>query len=163
MIAVLFVFLGDVACSVIVALVIRLALLFAISVLYFRGMSANLLSIGAVDFGIIVDSSVIIVETVYRKVTAADADPTASLIDRISDATRGVERPILYSTIIIVCAFIPLFTMDGSRRSAVRPHGATYAFSILGALLTAVTLARCCARFSFATKWPSMKPASTGS
>ncbi|MBL8826255.1 MAG: efflux RND transporter permease subunit, partial [Planctomycetaceae bacterium] len=151
-IAVLFVFLGDIACAMIVALVIPLALLFAISVLYFRGMSANLLSIGAVDFGIIVDSSVIIAETVYRKVTAADADPTASLIDRISDATRGVERPILYSTIIIVCAFIPLFTMTGPAGALFGPMAATYAFSILGALLTAVTLAPVLCSFFFRNK-----------
>ena len=88
-IAVLFIFLGDLASAGIVALVIPLALLFSISVLYVQGKSANLLSIGAVDFGIIVDSSVIIVENIYRHVTAhgADRTPAADRPDR-----RGLAR-----------------------------------------------------------------------
>lgn len=140
-VAVLFIFLGDIASAAIVAIVIPLALLFAVSVLYLRGMSANLLSIGAVDFGIIVDSSVIIVETIYRRITAHDADRTRPLIDRIAEAAHGVERSILFSTIIIVCAFLPLFTMTGPAGALFGPMAATYAFSILGALLVAITLA----------------------
>jgi cobalt-zinc-cadmium resistance protein CzcA len=140
-IVVLFVFLGDLASAGIVAIVIPLALLFAISVLYLRGMSANLLSIGAVDFGIIVDSSVIIVETIFRRITAHDADRSRALVDRIADAAHGVERPIFFSTIIIVCAFLPLFTMTGPAGALFGPMAATYAFSIFGALLVAMTLA----------------------
>jgi cobalt-zinc-cadmium resistance protein CzcA len=136
---VLFVFLGDWSCAAIVALVIPLALLFAVSVLYFRGMSANLLSIGAVDFGIIVDAAVIIVETIFRKLTAHDADRTRPIVDRIAEAARGVERPILFSTVIIVCAFLPLFAMSGPAGALFGPMAATYAFSILGALLIAST------------------------
>ena len=82
-VAVLFVFLGDLASAGIVALMIPLALLFSITVLYVQGKSANLLSIGAVDFGIIVDSSVIIVENIYRHITAhgADRSPAADRPD----------------------------------------------------------------------------------
>ena len=83
-IAVLFIFLGDLASAGIVALVIPLALLYAITILYVQGKSANLLSIGAVDFGIIVDSSVIIVETIYRHITEPRADRSLPLIDRIA-------------------------------------------------------------------------------
>jgi cobalt-zinc-cadmium resistance protein CzcA len=151
-VAVLVVFLGDVACAVIVALVIPLALLFAITVLYLRGMSANLLSIGAVDFGIIVDSSLIIVETVYRHVTAQHAYHNRSLIDRIADAAHEVERPILYSTMLIVCAFVPLFTLTGPAGSLFTPMAATYAFSIFGALLISVTVVPVLCSFFFIHK-----------
>ena len=148
-IAVLLIFLGDLASAGIVALVIPLALLFAITVLSVRGQSANLLSIGAVDFGIIVDSSVILVETIYRKVSDPEADRSQPLIDRIADASRGVERPIFFSTLIIVCAFLPLFTMTGPAGALFGPMAATYAFSIVGALLIAVTLAPVLCSFFF--------------
>ena len=88
-ILILFVFLGDITCAGIVALMIPLALLFSVSVLYLQGKSANLLSIGAVDFGIIVDSSVIIVENIYRHITAQGRRPVPSL-DRPDH--RGVAR-----------------------------------------------------------------------
>ncbi|WP_165251266.1 efflux RND transporter permease subunit [Paludisphaera soli] len=148
-VAVLFVFLGDLASAAVVALVIPLALLFAISVLYAQGKSANLLSIGAVDFGIIVDSSVIIVETIYHHVTSPTADRSKPLVDRIAEASRGVERPIFFSTMIIVCAFLPLFVMSGPAGALFGPMAATYAFSILGALLIAVTLAPVLCSFLF--------------
>lgn len=151
-ILVLFVFLGDIASAAIVAAVIPLALLFAVSVLYLRGMSANLLSLGAVDFGIIVDSSVIIVETIYRRITAHDADRSTPLIDRIAEAAHGVERPIFFSTIIIVCAFLPLFTMTGPAGALFGPMAATYAYSIFGALLVAVTFAPVLCSFLFRNK-----------
>ncbi len=122
-ILILFVFLGDITCAGIVALMIPLALLFSVSVLYIQGKSANLLSIGAVDFGIIVDSSVIIVENIYRHITAQDADRSRPLIDRIIEASHEIERALFFSTLIIVCAFIPLFSMTGPGRGAVRAHG----------------------------------------
>ena len=88
-IRILFVFLGDLASAGIVAIMIPLALLFSVTVLYVQGKSANLLSIGAVDFGIIVDSSVIIVENIYRHITARAADRLAAA-DRPDH--RRVER-----------------------------------------------------------------------
>ena len=151
-VAVLLVFLGDLASAAIVALVIPLALLFAITVLYLQGKSANLLSIGAVDFGIIVDSSVIIVENIYSRITAHDADRGAPLIDRIIDASYGVERPLFFATMIIICAFLPLFTMSGPAGALFGPMANTYAFSILGALLVAVTLAPVLCSFLFHNK-----------
>ena len=89
---ILFVFLGDATSAGIVALMIPLAILFSVSVLYIQGKSANLLSIGAIDFGIIVDSSVIIVENIYRHITAPDADRTRPLVDRIIEASYEIER-----------------------------------------------------------------------
>jgi heavy metal efflux system protein len=151
-VAVLLVFLGDLTSAAIVALVIPLALLFAISVLYQQGKSANLLSIGAVDFGIIVDSSVIIVENIYRHITSHESDRTLPLTDRIIEASAGVGRPLFFATLIIICAFLPLFTMSGPAGALFGPMANTYAFSILGALLVAVTLAPVLCSFLFHNK-----------
>jgi heavy metal efflux system protein len=148
-ILVLLVFLGDLRSALIVASVIPLALLFAISVLYYLGMSANLLSLGAVDFGIIVDSSVIIVETVFRELSSDRGGAHRDVRQRIADATRSVERPMLYSTVIIVSAFLPLFTLTGPAGALFGPMAMTYAFSILGALLISVTFAPVLCSFFF--------------
>ena len=131
---------------------IPLALLFSITVLYYRKESANLLSIGAVDFGIIVDSSVIIVENIYRHITAHGADRSRPLIDRIIDASNEIERPLFFSTTIIVCAFIPLFSMTGPEGALFGPMANTYAFAIIGALCLALTLAPVLCSFLFANK-----------
>ena len=151
-IAILFVFLGDLASAGIVAIMIPLALLFSVTVIYVQGKSANLLSIGAVDFGIIVDSSTIIVENIYRHVTAHDADRTRPLIDRIIDASSEIERALFFSTTIIVCAFIPLFSMTGPEGALFGPMANTYAFAICGALFLAVTLAPVLCSFFFVNK-----------
>ena len=149
---VLFVFLGDLISAAIVALVIPLALLFSILVLFLQGKSANLLSIGAVDFGIIVDSSVIIVENIYRHITAHGADRSRPLIDRIADASHEIERALFFSTTIIVCAFLPLFAMSGPEGALFGPMANTYAFAIFGALLMALTLAPVLCSFFFHNK-----------
>jgi heavy metal efflux system protein len=151
-ILILFIFLGDVACAGIVALMIPLALLFSVTVMYLQGKSANLLSIGAVDFGIIVDSSVIIVENVFRHITAKNADRTRPLIDRIIEASYEIERALFFSTLIIVCAFIPLFSMSGPEGALFGPMANTYAFAICGALLLAVTLTPVLCSFLFHNK-----------
>jgi cobalt-zinc-cadmium resistance protein CzcA len=151
-VAVLFVFLGDLASAGIVAIMIPLALLFSVTVLYVRHESANLLSIGAVDFGIIVDSSVIIVENIYRHVTAHGVDRRRPLIDRIIEASNEIERALFFSTTIIVCAFIPLFSMTGPEGALFGPMANTYAFAIVGALCLAVTLAPVLCSYLFVNK-----------
>jgi heavy metal efflux system protein len=151
-IAILFIFLGDLASAGIVAIMIPLALLFSVTVLYVQDKSANLLSIGAVDFGIIVDSSTIIVENVYRHVTAPNADRSRPLIDRIIDASSEIERALFYSTLIIIAAFIPLFSMTGPEGALFGPMANTYAFAIAGALLMSVTLAPVLCSFLFVNK-----------
>jgi heavy metal efflux system protein len=130
-VAVLFVFLGDVASACIVAVAIPLSLLFSVTMLYLQGKSANLLSIGAVDFGIIVDSSVIIVENIYRHVTG-HGDRNRSLNDRILAAAAEIERPLFFSTAIIICAFLPLFFMSGPAGALFGPMANTYALAIGG-------------------------------
>jgi cobalt-zinc-cadmium resistance protein CzcA len=137
---ILLMFLSNVRSAVIVAINIPLALLFAFSVLYLRGKSANLLSIGAVDFGIIVDSSVIMVENIYRHISSGEY-PELPLKDRILRACNEVEKPLFFSTLIMVCAFLPLFTMSGPEGQIFGPMADTYAFALAGALLLAILLA----------------------
>lgn len=136
---ILLMFLSNVRSALIVAINIPLALLFAFAVLFVRGKSANLLSIGAVDFGIIVDSSVIMVENIYRRL-CAETDSPISLRERIVRASREVERSLFYSTVIMICAMLPLFTMTGPEGQIFGPMADTYAFALAGALLLALTV-----------------------
>ena len=119
---VLLMFLSNIRAALIVAINIPLALLFAFSVLYLRGKSANLLSIGAVDFGIIVDSSVIMVENIYRFLSSGEL-AGLPLRQKIVRAASEVERSLFFSTLILVCGFLPLFTMQGPGRAIVRTNG----------------------------------------
>jgi cobalt-zinc-cadmium resistance protein CzcA len=136
---ILLMFLSNVRSALIVAINIPLALLFAFSMLFLRGKSANLLSIGAVDFGIIVDSSVIMVENIYRHISSGEY-AEMPLRDRIIRASHEVERALFYSTAVMVCAFIPLFTMQGPEGQIFGPMADTYAFALGGALLLALTV-----------------------
>jgi cobalt-zinc-cadmium resistance protein CzcA len=151
---ILLMFLSNVRTALIVAINIPLALLFAFAMLYVRGKSANLLSIGAVDFGIIVDSSVIMVENIYRHISAGD-NAELPLKERILLAAREIDRALLFSTLIMVCAFIPLFTMTGPEGQLFSPMAQTYAFSLGGALLLAVTLSPVLCMFFFRNLQPS--------
>src|SRR5262249_7998854 len=137
---VLLMFLSNVRSALIVAVNVPLALLFAFTFLFLRGKSANLLSIGAVDFGIIVDASVIVVENIYRHVSSGE-HAELPLRERIVRASSEVERPLLFSTLVMVCAFLPLFTMTGPEGQIFGPMADTYAFALAGALLLALTLA----------------------
>src|SRR3989440_3151571 len=143
--AILLMFLNNVRSALIVALNIPLALLFAFLMLFVRGKSANLLSIGAVDFGIIVDSTVIMVENIYRYITSGE-QAELPLKERIVYASGEVERSLFYSTIIMVCALLPLFTMSGPEGQIFGPMADTYAFALAGALLRAMTVSPvlCC-------------------
>ncbi|HVS38602.1 MAG TPA: efflux RND transporter permease subunit, partial [Gemmataceae bacterium] len=137
---ILLMFLSNVRSAVIVAINIPLALLFAFAMMYLRGKSANLLSIGAVDFGIIVDSSVVMVENIYRHISSGER-AHLPLKERILKACMEVEKPLLFSTLIMVCAFLPLFTMQGPEGQIFGPMADTYAFALGGALVLAVVLA----------------------
>jgi cobalt-zinc-cadmium resistance protein CzcA len=137
---ILLMFLSNVRSALIVAVNIPLALLFAFAVLYMRGLSANLLSIGAVDFGIIVDSSVIMVENIYRHLSSGE-QTELTFRQRILQATQEVERSLFFTTTIMVCAFLPLFTMQGPEGQIFGPMADTYAFALCGALILSLTVA----------------------
>ncbi|HZT83338.1 MAG TPA: efflux RND transporter permease subunit [Gemmataceae bacterium] len=145
---ILLMFLSNVRSALIVAVNIPLALLFAFSMLFLRGKSANLLSIGAVDFGIIVDSSVIMVENIYRHLSAGE-HAELPLKERIVRACAEVEKGLLFSTLIMVCAFIPLFTMQGPEGQIFGPMADTYAFALGGALVLAMLVAPVLCLFFF--------------
>lgn len=137
---ILLMFLSNVRSAIIIAINLPLALVFAFFVLFVRDKSANLLSIGAVDFGIIIDSTVIMVENIYRILSTGKYAELA-IRDRIVRAAREVERSLLFSTLIMVCAMLPLFTMTGPEGQLFRPMAETYAFALGGALLLALSIA----------------------
>jgi cobalt-zinc-cadmium resistance protein CzcA len=147
-IAVLFMFVSNIRTAIIVALNIPLALLFAYSMLYLRGKSANLLSIGAVDFGIIVDSSVIMVENIYRNLAAGNY-PDLPIKDRMLRFVKEIDNALLFSVLIMVFAFVPLFTMSGAEGELFRPMAQTYAFALAAALVLAITLTPVLCMLSF--------------
>jgi heavy metal efflux system protein len=138
-VSILFMFVNNVKTAIIVAINIPLALLFAFSVLFLRGKSANLLSIGAVDFGIIVDSSVVVVENIYRNLASGNHSDLP-IRERILIFTHEIDRALLFSIMIMVVAFVPLFTMSGAEGQLFSPMAQTYAFSLAGALVLALTL-----------------------
>jgi cobalt-zinc-cadmium resistance protein CzcA len=165
-------FLGDLRSAIIVGANIPFALFFSIIVLVLRGEDANLLSVGAVDFGIIVDAAVILVENIYRNFESGPqerqaliqrlaagawgSDPTAAgaspgdrtWTDRlriILASALQVDRAIFFSTAIIVAAFVPLFTMQGVEGQIFGPMARTYAYALVGALLATFTVTPCLA------------------
>jgi heavy metal efflux system protein len=160
------VFLGDLRSAVIVGANIPFALFFSIIILVIRGEDANLLSVGAVDFGIIVDAAVILVENIYRNFQSSPEarqqllndlaeqrwgpDPTKSgaWTDRlrlILISALQIDRAVFFSTAIIVAAFIPLFTMQGVEGQIFSPMARTYAYALVGALLATFTVTPCLA------------------
>jgi heavy metal efflux system protein len=137
---ILFVFLGHFRTAVIVALTVPMALLFTFSMMVLVGESANLISLGAIDFGIIVDSTLIMVESIFSHL-AHRRGSQLTVPMHITRAAREVGKPIFFATIIIVVAFIPLFTMTGVPGKIFAPMSLTYGFALTGALLMAFTLA----------------------
>jgi cobalt-zinc-cadmium resistance protein CzcA len=143
--ALLLVFLGDVRMSLVTALTIPCSILFAFAMMVFTGQSANLISIGAIDFGILVDASVIVLERVYRRLHAREAGQPA--FEVIAEATAVAARPVLFSVLVIIVALIPLFTMRGVPGKIFAPMSATYGFALTGALLFALVFAPVLASF----------------
>ena len=132
---VLFLFLGNIRAALITAINIPLALLFAFSGMVWSGTAANLISLGAVDFGIVVDSTVIVMESIFVNFIRKGG----SAFDRVVAAAREVGPPMFASTLIIAVAFIPLFTLTGVAGVIMSPMAHTYAFAIGGAILLALT------------------------
>jgi cobalt-zinc-cadmium resistance protein CzcA len=141
------VFLGDLRCALIVSATIPVALFLAVMITVLRGESANLLSIGAIDLGIIVDATVIMMENIYRHlahdVPAETADPDARRSDklrRILTAATEVDKAIFFSVIITIAAFLPLFTMQGVEGQIFGPMARTYAYALIGAVIATFTV-----------------------
>src|SRR5207237_9117625 len=141
------VFLGDLRCAMIVAATIPVALLLAVMITVLRGESANPLSVGAIDLVIIVDGTVIMVENIFRQI--AHHSPRlppgrdARLSDKLGWILTGaveVDKAILFSVMITIAAFLPLFTMQGVEGQIFGPMARTYAYALLGAVIATFTV-----------------------
>ena len=141
-----YVFLGNLRCAIIVAATVPAALFLAVIITVVRGDSANLLSVGAIDLGIIVDATVIMVESIFRHLAhpgqsaaVADSRLTPKLNTILAGAVE-VDRAILFSVIITIAAFLPLFTMQGVEGQIFGPMSRTYAYALLGAVIATFTV-----------------------
>ncbi|MFL6715709.1 MAG: efflux RND transporter permease subunit [Burkholderiaceae bacterium] len=145
-IAILIIFLRDWRAALVVAAVIPLSLLFAFIMLDLKGVPANLISLGAVDFGIIIDSAVVLVEALMVRLAAHNFDPTHADADYLwrKDVLRGtvveLGHPILFAKAIIIVAFIPIFTFQRVEGKIFTPVALTLSFAMLGAILLTMTL-----------------------
>jgi cobalt-zinc-cadmium resistance protein CzcA len=137
---ILFVFLGHFRSALIVAMTVPMTLLFTFVSMVVIGESANLISLGAIDFGIIVDSTLIMVESIFSHLSRQRRHGVTVPV-HIMRAAKEVGRPIFFATTIIVIAFLPLFTMTGVPGKIFAPMSMTYGFALSGALLMAFTLA----------------------
>ena len=145
---ILFIFLGNVRGAIIVALTIPFALLFASICLDLRHISANLLSLGALDFGMVVDGSVVMIENIVRHLQRKE-EGTRTLLDKIRTAAHEVQRPVFYAIAIIITAYLPIFTLQRVEGKLFRPMAWTVAFALLGALLFSMLFAPALASFLF--------------
>jgi cobalt-zinc-cadmium resistance protein CzcA len=139
------IFLGNLRCALIVSATIPVALFLAVIITVLRGDSANLLSVGAIDLGIIVDGTVIMVENIFRHLAhhAARHPNDASRGDRlhrILAAAVEVDKPIFFSVVTAISAFLPLFTMQGVEGQIFGPMSRTYAYALLGAVIATFTV-----------------------
>ncbi|HVT39036.1 MAG TPA: CusA/CzcA family heavy metal efflux RND transporter, partial [Gemmatimonadaceae bacterium] len=140
-IIVLVFFIGSVRSALVVAVTIPIAMLFAFSVMKLTGIPANLLSLGAVDFGIIVDGAVVMVENIMRRyVNRTDVERERGIIRLTLTAAQEVGREIFFSIAIIILAYVPIFTLERVEGKLFRPMAFTLAFAIAGSLLLALTL-----------------------
>src|SRR5271163_1175512 len=130
---ILFLFLGNVRGALIVALTIPFSLLFAATCLQLKGIPANLLSLGALDFGMVVDGAVVMVENIIRHLSHAETSRQTPM-ERIRSAAHEVQRPVFYAIAIIITAYLPIFTLQRVEGRLFKPMAWTVAFALLGAL-----------------------------
>src|SRR5262249_34757505 len=151
-VTVLFLFLVSLKASLLTALIIPLSLLFAFVCMHLTGVSLNLLSIGALDFGIIVDGTIVMIERILRALEERrEIGDDMSTMEAIRQAALAVQRPILFSLLIIIAAYIPLLTLERVERRLFTPLALTVVFALLGALVLALTLVPAVASYLFRT------------
>ncbi|MDE2085340.1 MAG: efflux RND transporter permease subunit, partial [Xanthomonadaceae bacterium] len=141
-VVVLVFFLYDFRAGLIVAVTIPLSLLFAFCCLDLQGASANLLSIGAVDFGILVDGAIFMVENIFRQLALREGAPLrpAELVEVIKDAAAEVDRPLVYAVAVIVASFLPIYVLTGPSGTLFKPMADTMIFALIGSLIVTLTL-----------------------
>jgi cobalt-zinc-cadmium resistance protein CzcA len=152
---ILFLFLGNIRGALIVAATIPFSLLFASICLDLRHIPANLLSLGALDFGMVVDGAVVMVENIVRHLGYKNEDGKTPS-ERISEASHEVQRPVFYAIAIIITAYLPIFTLQRVEGRLFHPMAWTVAFALLGALIFSILIAPVLASFAFqkgASEW----------
>jgi cobalt-zinc-cadmium resistance protein CzcA len=147
-IIILLLFLGNARGALIVALTIPFSLLFAATCLRFKGIPANLLSLGALDFGMVVDGAVVMVENIVRHLGRPN-DDTRTVKQKIFDAAHEVQRPVFCAIAIIITAYLPIFTLQRVEGRLFKPMAWTVAFALLGAILFSMTIAPALASLFF--------------
>ena len=145
---ILFIFLGNIRGGIIVATTIPFSLLFASICLDLKGVPANLLSLGALDFGMVVDGAVVMIENIVRHMSFSHDMQTPT--ERIAEAAHEVQRPVFYAIGIIITAYLPIFTLQRVEGRLFQPMAWTVAFALLGALLFSMLIAPVLASFAFA-------------
>lgn len=138
-VAVLLLMLGNVRGGLMVAAAIPLSMLVAFTGMVAAGLSGNLMSLGAIDFGLIVDGSVVMIENIVRRLGEARA-PGQSKDDVIRDAGREVARPVFFAVLIIIIVYLPILTLEGVEGKMFRPMALTVVFALIGSLALALTL-----------------------
>ncbi|AMV22614.1 efflux RND transporter permease subunit [Planctomyces sp. SH-PL14] len=138
-VAVLFAFLGNLRAAAIVALAIPLSMLFAFTGMYRFGIAASLLSLGAIDFGLVVDSSVVMIENCVRHL-AHDSNSGKSRLDIIRDAAIEVRKPTMFGELIIMIVYLPILTLEGTEGKMFRPMALTVIFALMGSMILSLTL-----------------------
>jgi len=138
-IVILVFFLYDFRAGLIVAVTIPLALLFAFICLDIQKASANLLSIGAVDFGILVDGAVVMVENIFRQIALRKGN-RANIFEIVKDAAAEVDRPLFYAVAVIVASFLPIYVLAGPSGILFKPMADTMVFALIGSLIVTLTL-----------------------
>ncbi len=146
---VLFAFLLSARAALLTALVIPLSLLFALLCMYFSGVSLSLLSIGALDFGIIVDGTIVMVERIIHTLATQQREERGDARYLVGIAARDAQRPILFSLLIIIAAYIPLLTLERVERRLFTPMALTVVYALLGSLLLSLTLVPVLATYLF--------------
>lgn len=139
-IAILFLFLGNVRAALIVAAVIPLSMLFGFIGMAVWGVSANLMSLGAIDFGMVVDGSVVMMENSVRRLQHERSDPSFTALDRVRSAAHEVARPIVFGVAIIIAVYLPVFSLEGLEGRMFRPMAITVCSALLGSLILALTV-----------------------
>ena len=138
---ILFLFLGNVRGAIIVALTIPFSLLFAATCLKLKAIPANLLSLGALDFGMVVDGAVVMVENILRHLGHNENGQPRTVMQQIFDAAHEVQRPVFYAIAIIITAYLPIFTLQRVEGRLFKPMAWTVAFALLGAIIFSMTIA----------------------
>jgi cobalt-zinc-cadmium resistance protein CzcA len=144
-VAVLFMFLGNLRAGLIVASAIPLSLLFAFDLMTRAGIAGSLMSLGAIDFGLVVDSSVIVVENTVRRMGLEGGSRPA--VEIVRDAALEVRRPTLFGELIIIIVYLPILTLEGIEGKLFRPMAITVVFALVGSLVMSLTLTPVLASF----------------